>query len=94
VLGFTRFEIAYILLGELALLTLAALPLGCLMGYGLAAVMASAFETELYRIPLVVERSTYGTAVLVVTIAAIVSGLVVRRRLDHLDLVAVLKTRE
>jgi putative ABC transport system permease protein len=94
VLGFTRFEISYILLGELALLTLAALPLGCLMGYGLAALMASAFETELYRIPLVVERSTYGTAVLVVTIAAIVSGLVVRRRLDHLDLVAVLKTRE
>ena len=94
VLGFTRFEVAYILLGELALLTLVALPLGCLMGYGLAAFMASAFETELYRIPLVVARSTYGTAMLVVTIAAIISGLVVRRRLDRLDLVAVLKTRE
>ncbi len=94
VLGFTRFEVAYILLGELALLTLAALPVGCLLGYGLAAFMASAFETELYRIPLVVERSTYGTAMLVVTLAAIISGLVVRRRLDRLDLVAVLKTRE
>jgi putative ABC transport system permease protein len=62
VLGFTRFEVGYILLGELAILTLAALPLGCLMGYGLSAVMSAAFESDLYRIPLVIERSTYSFA--------------------------------
>jgi putative ABC transport system permease protein len=92
VLGFTRFEVGYILLGELAILTIAALPLGCLMGYGLAAVMASAFESELYRIPLVIERSTYSLAALVVLSAALVSALIVARRLNRLDLVGVLKT--
>ncbi len=60
VLGFSRFEISYILLGEVALLVFVALPLGCLMGRGLAWVMTSTFETELYRVPLVIEASTYG----------------------------------
>ena len=92
VIGFTRFEVGYILLGELAILTIAALPLGCLMGYGLAAVMAAAFESELYRIPLVIERSTYSLAALVVLSAAVVSALVVARQLNRLDLVGVLKT--
>jgi putative ABC transport system permease protein len=92
VLGFTRFEVAYILLGELAILTVMALPLGCLMGYGLAAFMASAFESELYRIPLVIERSTYGIAVVVVLTAAILSALTVARQLARLDLISVLKT--
>jgi putative ABC transport system permease protein len=62
------------------------------MGYGLAAVMASAFESELYRIPLVIERSTYSLAALVVLSAAVVSALIVARRLNRLDLVGVLKT--
>jgi putative ABC transport system permease protein len=92
VLGFTRFEVGYILLGELAILTLAALPLGCLMGYGLSAVMSAAFESDLYRIPLVIERSTYSFAALVVLVAAVVSALIVARRLNRLDLVGVLKT--
>jgi putative ABC transport system permease protein len=91
VLGFTRFEIGYILLGELALLTLAALPTGCVLGYGLAALMAATFGSELYRIPLIVDPSTYGFAVIVVLTAAVLSGLVVARRLGRLDLVAVLK---
>jgi putative ABC transport system permease protein len=94
VLGFTRFEISYILLGELAALTVIALPLGCVLGYGLCWFMSSAFETELYRIPLYVERTTFGFAVAVVLLAVAVSGLIVRRRIDSLDLIAVLKTRE
>ena len=94
VLGFTRGEVSYILLGELALLTLLALPLGCAIGYGLAALIASLFDSEVYRIPLVVEPATYGYAVLVVVAAAALSALAVRRRIDRLDLVAVLKTRE
>jgi putative ABC transport system permease protein len=94
VLGFTRFEVSYILLGELTVLTALALPLGCLLGYGLAALMAWSFDTELYRIPLVIQPDTYGIASLVVVAAAAASGLIVRRRIDRLDLVAVLKTRE
>jgi putative ABC transport system permease protein len=94
VLGFTRAEISYILLGEVGLLTLLALPLGCLAGYGLASVMMVAFETELYRVPMALQMSTLGMAVLITLAATAVSAFVVRRRLDHLDLIAVLKTRE
>ncbi|NKB60493.1 MAG: FtsX-like permease family protein [Alphaproteobacteria bacterium] len=94
VLGFTRFEVSYILLGELAALTVIALPLGCILGYGLCWIISSAAETELYRIPLYVDRTTFGFSIIVVLIAVIISGLIVRRRVDGLDLIAVLKTRE
>lgn len=94
VIGFTRAEISFILLGELAVLTLAAVPLGLGLGYGLAALMVAAFDTELYRIPLIVTTRTFAVAAITVLTAAAVSGLVVRRRLDRLDLVAVLKTKE
>ncbi|MFI2809748.1 MULTISPECIES: ABC transporter permease [Microbulbifer] len=94
VLGLTRGEISYILLGELGLLTIIALPLGALLGYLLAATLVMSFDTELFRIPLVIAPSTYGYAALVVLLAALGSGLLVRRRIDRLDLIAVLKTRE
>lgn len=94
VLGFSRQEISYVLLGELALIVLAAIPIGCLLGYGLAWMTAQSLDTELFRVPLVVDKSTYGMAGVTVLIAAALSALVVRHRLDHLDLVAVLKTRE
>jgi putative ABC transport system permease protein len=94
VLGFTRFEVSYILLGELTVLTLLALPLGCILGYSLAAFFAWSLDTDLYRVPLVVQPSTYGASALVVVIASIAAALIVRRRIDRLDLVAVLKTRE
>ncbi|MBI5015310.1 MAG: ABC transporter permease [Deltaproteobacteria bacterium] len=94
VLGYTRGEISYILLGELAVLTLAAVPLGFLMGYGLCAYLSAALRSDLYRIPLVMTPETFAFSALVVLSAAGASALLVRRRLDHLDLVAVLKTRE
>jgi putative ABC transport system permease protein len=94
VIGFTRGEISRILLGELAVLTGLAIPLGMLLGYGFASFAAAALDTEMYRIPLVVNASTYAFAATVVIIAALASGLIVRRRLDRLDLIAVLKTRE
>lgn len=94
VIGLTRAEISFILLGELAVLTAVALPLGLVLGY-LQVVAASTFlDTELYRIPVVISSATYAYAAGVVIIAAFLSGLIVRRRLDHLDLVEVLKTRE
>ena len=94
VIGFSKAEVSTILLGELAILTLAALPIGMLIGYGLAYQMSLGLDTEVYRIPLVVNPSTYATAALVVIIAAVGSGLLVRRGLGQLDLVGVLKTKE
>jgi putative ABC transport system permease protein len=94
VLGFTRAEISLILLGELALLTLAALPAGAFFGYGLAAMIVQSVESEVYRFPLYVSRQAIAWAFLGIVGAALISGLIVRRRLDSLDLVAVLKIRE
>ena len=94
VLGFERDEVAYILLGELALLTLVAIPIGLAIGYGLCAYLASQFDTDLYRVPLVLGIRVYALAALVVIISAVVSGWMIRRNLAHLDMVAVLKTKE
>jgi putative ABC transport system permease protein len=94
VLGFTRAEIAVILLGEQAALTVVALPLGFMLGYWFCTLMPLAYDSELYRMPVVVTQGTYAFAFIVVALAALLSGLIVRRRLDHLDLIAVLKTRE
>ena len=94
VIGFKRQEISLILLGELAFLTAVGIPLGLLFGRGLAEIVALWLDTELYRIPLVINADTYGFAAIVTLIAAVLAGLIVRRRLDRLDLVAVLKTRE
>ncbi len=94
VLGFERGEVAYILLGELALLTLAAIPLGLAIGYGLCAYLAHRFQTDLYRIALVLERDVYALAALVVVLSALVSGVLLWRNLGRLDMVAALKSKE
>jgi putative ABC transport system permease protein len=94
VLGFTRAEISTILLGELAVLTVAGLPLGALIGYWTGAAIMTVFNNEVYRLSFVARPATIAWAFLAVIVAAGVSGLLVRRRLDRLDLVAVLKTRE
>jgi len=94
VLGFTHGEIAYILLGELALLTLAAIPLGFLVGAGLCGILVVVFESDLYRLPLVLEPYNFALGATVVTLSALISGLLVWRQLGRLDLVGVLKTRE
>ena len=94
VLGFSIGEISLILLGELALLTFLAIPPGLVTGWGLARLLLLAFQNEVYRIPLVVTPQTAAWSALVVIAAAALSGLAVRRTLDRLDLVSVLKTRE
>jgi putative ABC transport system permease protein len=94
VMGFTRQEIFRILLGELSILILAAIPLGLTMGYYFSALAIWALETETQRFPLVIEKSTYGFAIVVVVVATFLSAAVVRRRLNQLDLVAVLKAKE
>ena len=94
VLGFTRAEIAYILLGELTVLTLAAIPVGWLLGAGLSVSLTSSLQTDLYRFPIVLGRHTFGLAASIVLAAAVASALIVRYRLNRLDLIGVLKTRE
>ena len=94
VLGFTRAEISLILMGELALLTLVALPIGGLFGYSLSAAIVGMIDSEVYRFPLYISRQAVALAFLGIIAATVFSGLVVRRKLDQLDLVAVLKIRE
>ncbi len=94
VLGFTRAEISFILLGELAVVTLLAIPLGLVLGYLFCRGIIEALASELLRIPMVVEPVSYAWSALLVAAMSALSGLAVRRRLDRLDLVAVLKSRE
>jgi putative ABC transport system permease protein len=95
VLGFTRGEVSVLLLGELALEIAVAIPLGFLAGYGLCALMiALMMHEEVIEFPLVIFPPTYLYAGAVVVAAGIASALIVRNRIDNLDLVAVLKTRE
>jgi putative ABC transport system permease protein len=94
VLGFTRGEVGYILLGEIGLLTLLALPLGFAFGRALSAYLAAAFASDLYRIPLIVQPATYSLASTVVLVSFAASAVLIWRRIAALDLVEVLKTRE
>ncbi len=94
VLGLTKGEIARILLGEQALQTAVAIPLGFLIGLILCAAMNNLVDTELMRLPLVFSQRTFILTAMLVILAAFVSGLLVIWRLRNLDLIAVLKTRE
>lgn len=94
VLGFTVGEIAYILLGELALLTALAIPIGLALGYAMCFYIALNLQNDLYRVPLILNPQTYAFASAVVVIATVLSGWVVLRRLVQLDLVSVLKSAE
>ena len=94
VLGFTRAEVSGLLLGELAVIVLFAQPLGWLIGHGFAWAMVEGFTSELYRVPFVINRDVYAYASIVVLAAAAVSAILVRRRIDRLDMIKVLKTRE
>lgn len=94
VLGFTRGEVSALLLAEIAAVTLIAQPLGWFIGYIVALGMTEGFSTEIFQMPLVVGLDVYALSSIAVIAAAILSGLVVRRRIDRLDMIAVLKTRE
>jgi putative ABC transport system permease protein len=94
VVGFTQREVAGVLLGELTLLVLAALPVGLLFGKGLATFIITQLRTETVRLPLKISLFSYSLAVLVVLGAATASFLVVSRMLKKLDMIAVLKARD
>ncbi len=94
VLGFTHAEVARLLLGEQALLTVVAIPLGCAIGWLVCLWIVNVYQWELFRLPLAVGSQTFAFASLVVMAAAASSGWVVSRRIAQFDLVAVLSTRE
>lgn len=94
VMGFTLSEVNTVLLGELGVLTLVALPIGMVIGYGLAVYIAQSISSELFRIPVLVTRWALGYASLVIILASFASGWVVIRKAANLDLVEALKTKE
>lgn len=94
VLGYRRGEVSYILLGELALLVIAGLPIGAVFGYFLSKYITETVGGDLFIIPFGLSAATVAFAILVVLLTAAISALFVRSRLDRLDLVNVLKTRE
>ena len=94
VIGFTRGEAAFVLLGELAVITLVALPVGGFLGYWLSLAVAEGFSTDLYRIPASVVPESYGIATVAVLLASLVSGWLVKRDVNRIDMVSALKTRE
>lgn len=94
VLGFTRAEVSSLLLGEMAIFILIALPLGMTLGYWLTQLITEMLASDQFYFPVVIRARTYAWAALCVVAAGLASALVVRRRIDRLDMVAALKTRE
>lgn len=94
VLGFTRAEVSGLLLGEMAICIAVALPLGMALGYGLVHLVAGLLKSDQFFFPVVIRPPTYAWAALAVLASGVGSALVVRRRIDRLDMVAALKTRE
>ena len=94
VMGFHRKEVAILLLGEQGFITLAAIPLGWLIGYAMTYWLTIGLQTDIYRMPFVAEPRTYLLMAVLVLVTAIASGLLVRKKLDQIEIVEVLKTRE
>jgi putative ABC transport system permease protein len=94
VLGFSRAEVSGFLLGEMALVIAVALPLGMALGWGLVHLIVGLLASDQFSFPVVIRAPTYAWAGIAVLASAAASALVVRRRIDKLDMVAALKTRE
>ena len=94
VLGFTRAEVSRILFGEFMVEIAIGIPLGLILSQGIIGLIARFHSNESFQIPAVIGPRTYAASAIVVLAAAAVSAFVVRRRIDRLDLVAVLKTRD
>jgi len=94
VLGLTRGEVSALLLGELGITIAIALPLGMLLGLGLTHLVVELLRSDQFHFPVAISTSTYAWAALCVTLAGLGSALVVRRRIDRLDMVSALKARD
>ena len=94
VLGFSNAEVTLLLLGEQAILTLVAIPVGFGLGIAICRMLIPVFDRELFRLPFVLTAGTFGFAALVTLCSAVLSGCLVMRRIFGLDLISVLKSRE
>ena len=94
VIGFTKGETAFVLLGELAIMVILAVPIGIAFGIGLNVAIVEGFSTDLYQIPNQLQPEAFGTAGIAVLVSSIFSGWMVKRNMDGLNLVSALKTRE
>jgi putative ABC transport system permease protein len=94
VLGFSRFEVTSIIVLELAILTMLAIPLGWLIGYGLSYMTVNAFDRELFRVPFVISVSTYAFAAIVVIGAMLGASWLIYRLIGKMNFVDVLKARD
>jgi putative ABC transport system permease protein len=94
ILGFSRASVSRILLAELGIEIMAAIPLGLALAQGIVELLLGLRDNETFRIPAVISEATFASAALIVVAAGLVSALLVRRRVDRLDLVAALKTRD
>lgn len=94
VLGYFRSEVGLVLLGELALLVVVSVPVGCLIGYGMGQLMTAMFSSDLFRLPFAPSRASYGWSSAIVLLAAMATALTVARRVQTLDMIRVLKGRE
>jgi putative ABC transport system permease protein len=94
VVGFTLPEVRRVLMSELFLLVLMAIPAGLLFGRGLALFIMSSFSTETVRLPILIRSSTYSIAAIVVLTASAISFALVSRMLRQLDLLGALKARD
>ncbi len=91
VLGLTRGEVAYILFGEMTVIILMAIPVGLFIGYLMVLGMAQSMDTELFRIPVIVEKTTYGLSVIIVALSSVLSFYLVWRQVENIDLVSAQK---
>lgn len=91
VLGLTDKEVAYLLFGELSLLTLIAIPVGIFIGRMLSFGMTESMDTELFRIPFYIENSTYGYGTIILVSSTLISFVLVWRQLNRIDLVSAQK---
>jgi putative ABC transport system permease protein len=94
VIGFTKNETAFVLLAELAIITLISLPVGSILGYYLSFAISKGFSTDLYQIPTIFSPESFGFAAIAVLTAVAISGWLVKRDINTIDLVSSLKTRE
>jgi putative ABC transport system permease protein len=94
VLGFSRREVSAILLAGLAIEVLLAIPIGLVLGRWWANEFMSSVDQETFRWEVVIGPQTYVLVIFVVILAASASALWVRRSVDRLDLILVLKDRE
>jgi putative ABC transport system permease protein len=94
VLGFTGREVATVIGLELAIIVALAQPLGWLLGAGFSWAVVQGFQSDVFRVPFILERQAFGWSSIVVVLAGLISGMIVIRRVFNLDLVSVLKARE